>query len=180
MIKHPIDIEILRRLISYDPETGDLKWLERPIEFCPSYGEWRRWNSRFSGKLALTPCDTKGYRRGRILGKSYAAQRVCWALSKGEWPKFEIDHIDRCKTNNRLSNLRDVSASVNCKNQNIRRNNTSGTTGVVFHKRTSKWHAGIQDRGKKKFLGGFDRLEDAIAARRLAEKNASAYTKVVA
>ncbi len=47
-----IPVEDLKTLISYDPETGALTWRERKRELFPSEGYWRRWNTRFAGKLA--------------------------------------------------------------------------------------------------------------------------------
>jgi predicted nucleotidyltransferase len=50
----------------------------------------------------------------------------------------------------------------------LKKNNTSGHTGVYFHKSSKKWRAvGI---GKKRpTLGNFVRIEDAIEARRREE-----------
>jgi DNA-binding transcriptional MerR regulator len=50
------------------------------------------------------------------------------------------------------------------------KNNTSGHTGVSFIKRRKKWEAAIYLRGKTIHLGIFDRIEDAIQARKKAEK----------
>ena len=49
-------------------------------------------------------------------------------------------------------------------------NNTSGVRGVYPLKRTGKWAAQIQFKGKKKFLGSFDTIEEAAAARKKAEE----------
>lgn len=45
----------------------------------------------------------------------------------------------------------------------------SGHVGVVWHKRKGKWMAYIGRAGKQKYLGVFDKVEDAIAAREKAE-----------
>jgi hypothetical protein len=42
--------------------------------------------------------------------------------------------------------------------------NKSGFTGV-HQRRDGRWHANLMTNGVKKYLGGFDRIEDAIAAR---------------
>lgn len=47
--------------------------------------------------------------------------------------------------------------------QKLRRNNTSGHTGVS--KRRGKWYAYITFRGKMKTLGTFDTYEEAVVAR---------------
>lgn len=48
-------------------------------------------------------------------------------------------------------------------------NNTSGCTGVYFVKQTKKWKAEIIRNKKYKSLGCFDKLEDAIKARKNEE-----------
>ena len=51
------------------------------------------------------------------------------------------------------------------------KNNTSGTRGVYYNKKSQKWHASICFKRKRIFLGSFFKKEDAIAARKEAEKN---------
>ena len=43
--------------------------------------------------------------------------RAVWALVHGSWPKYQIDHIDRDPSNNRIENLRDVPGGVNQMNR---------------------------------------------------------------
>ena len=47
---------------------------------------------------------------------------------------------------------------------------TSGHAGVNFNKASGKWYASIQRGGKQQHLGTFTDIEDAIAARKKAEK----------
>lgn len=49
-------------------------------------------------------------------------------------------------------------------------NNTSGTKGVYYNKRSKKWIAQIVFKGHSYFLGGHEKKEDAIKARKTAEK----------
>src|SRR5690554_1087243 len=62
--------------------------------------------------------------------------------------KEHIDHINRNKTDNRISNLRlDVQgkgAGINQINQELRKDNTSGYKGVVFRKRTGRWESKVR------------------------------------
>lgn len=169
MPKSPICIETLRRLIEYDPTTGILTWLQRPEDLCKSPRECRRWNSRFSGKPALTATDTKGYMRGTIMGRGYPAHHVAWALTYGEWPAHQVDHIDRDKTNNRLRNFRSATNAQNCRNRGARKDSKTGVAGVSFHKGTQKWCARIMVDGKRKHIGVFASIDDAIAARNSAQ-----------
>ena len=80
-----------------------------------------------------------------------------------------VDHINRNRVDNRKSNLRICTNQQNSVNVNVSRNNTSGTTGVNYDKRSSKWQAYININGERKHLGYYDSKEDAIAARRQAE-----------
>lgn len=53
----------------------------------------------------------------------------------------------------------------------------SGHVGVAWHKGHQKWVAYITVNGKQKYLGNFDRLEDAISAREMAESKFPATKK---
>lgn len=77
----------------------------------------------------------------------------------------EIDHIDRDPSNNRLSNLRAATRSQNARNKKIGRANTSGATGVTWHKRIGKWQAQIEMERKSIYLGVYSDLSDAVSAR---------------
>lgn len=51
-----------------------------------------------------------------------------------------------------------------------RKTNTSGCTGVVYRKDNNKWRATITVSGKVKNLGSFLTKEEAMKARKEAEK----------
>ena len=80
-----------------------------------------------------------------------------------------LDHIDRDKLNNHISNLRYATASENNQNKSMQSNNTSGVIGISFYKKTNKWKARIQINGVEKHLGFFNNKDDAITARTNAE-----------
>jgi hypothetical protein len=165
--------EIIRELLDYDPETGELYWRERNKKWFENARIWKSWNGRYAGKPAFTTVKDGRYRHGSILGKSLRGHRVAWAHHHGEWPKFQLDHIEHARgraIDNRIANLRDVSALVNMKNQRKSSRNSSGVTGVQWFPRTKKWMVSIFANGKRIHLGYFHSKEDAIAARRDAEK----------
>ena len=78
-----------------------------------------------------------------------------------------VDHIDNNRLNNNIANLRFATNTENNQNASIRKDNTSGHKGISFDKKKNKWHAYIQIDGNKKHLGYFDKIEEAINARKL-------------
>lgn len=91
-------------------------------------------------------------------------------LATGAWPKGNIDHINGVKTDNSLGNLRDVSTSENARNAKRAVTNTSGVTGVCWDAGAGKWRASIKLNNKLKYLGVFEDLQAASAARAEANK----------
>lgn len=164
-----VDIDVLRKLLSYNPETGVLTWRERPREFFSDDHGHYSWNKRFAQKRAGS-INGNGYDQVQILGKNYTSHRVAWAIFYGSWPKGQIDHINRDRLDNRIKNLRDVTHAENMKNKKIRSDNLSGVTGVTFNDRNKKWRAVIRSSKCSRHLGYFTDINDAIAARKAAEK----------
>lgn len=80
------------------------------------------------------------------------------------------DHINGNKMDDRKDNLRDATHSQNNMNKGIQKNNTSGTTGVVFDKRRNKWCAQIKINKKNIRLGYYIDKNNAIKARKEAEE----------
>lgn len=147
----------IKAIISYNGETGDLVWKDRP-ELRPCS------RARLVGQPALTNVGACGYRRGRVMGVSYLAHVIAWAVFYGDWPKSEIDHINTIKTDNRITNLRLATRGENNRNKGARRDSSVGLKGVTFHPQTGKWRARISSFGRTKSLGLFLSPEDAHAA----------------
>jgi len=156
-----IEPERLHDFLRY--EDGKLYWLHRP-EAMP------RWNTRYAGMQAFT-ADKDGYKTGAIQNKSYLAHRVIWAMHYGRWPEGQVDHKNGKRSDNRIGNLREASSFQNSQNTKRRVDNTSGTAGVCFFKARKQWTARICCNGKKHHLGYFSSYEEAVEARREAEKN---------
>jgi len=75
-----------------------------------------------------------------------------------------VDHIDRDKRNNSISNLRWGSYAQNAANRPSKPNSSSKYKGVYFRKDTNKWEARIQMDWDAKYLGCFKtEIEAAIA-----------------
>ena len=135
--------------ISFDFEKGTAVWKSRSDIHKGA-------NSRLSGTDAFTGLNASGYRHGRINQKSYSLHRLIWCAYYGDWPEYEIDHIDGDKKNNSIHNLRIATPSQNRMNRGKQKNNTSGHKGVYLNKRTGKWYAEIRFSGNKKYLGQSD------------------------
>ena len=140
----------VKKLFIYDEETGKL---------------FKRFSCRKE-----TGSWMNGYRMVGIKYKSYLVHRIIWLYNYGEFPNGDIDHIDSCRWNNRLNNLRIVSHVENAINIPKRSHNTSGITGVSFHIASNKWQAQISYKKKRISLGIFSLFKDAVIARYNAEK----------
>lgn len=81
-----------------------------------------------------------------------------------------IDHKMHNKKDNRKSQLRICTTQKNNMNRSVSKNNTSGVTGVGWHKKNNKWEAKIKINKKLLYLGQFDKFEDAVKARKKAEE----------
>lgn len=165
--------EILSELLQLDAETGKLFWLPRSESHFVDGGHSAKhrcanWNSQHAFKEAFYTKNLHGYRQGYIFGALFSAARVVFALSNGRWPSHHIDHINGIKDDDRPVNLRDVPRQENMRNRAVSSNSATGTHGVSMH--LGKYDAYITDGGKKKHVGRFDELADAIAARKCAEE----------
>lgn len=112
--------------------------------------------------------DKHGYAISNINRKRCAFHRLVMNAPKEK----EVDHIFQVSKgvcDNRKKNLRLCTHQENMENNSFYKNNTSGYTGVVYDKSKNKWIATISIKGRNKHLGLFDKIEDAIEARKLGE-----------
>ena len=152
--------DYLLELFLYDENNGNLIWKNRKNKLPV-------WNKSWAGKVAGSVSNS-GYINVGIDGKLYRAHRIIWKMVNGNDPE-SIDHINGDVSDNRISNLRDVSHKENHKNRFIYKTNKSGTTGVVFNSRINKWVARIGVDGDYIYLGIFKEYKDAVKARLDAE-----------
>jgi hypothetical protein len=153
------DFQHLRDSFTYYPETGTL--------------------IRNSNGKPMTGLDAYGYVQLGYRKKMYKAHRLIWAIVHGEFPCGHIDHINGNRSDNRISNLRVVTHQENGHNQQkMNKRNTSGYAGVCWHKRLSKWQAGICVDNSYLYLGVFPSAEEAhasyLAAKRIYHPTAPA------
>ena len=151
-----ITADELRSILHYDPLTG--VFTHRESAGC-----------RLAGSVAGF-LDSKGYMQVGVLKRQYSAHRLAWLYIYGTWPKNQIDHINRNRSDNRIANLRDVTNQQNMCNAGDFSTNSSGRKGVYWDKRDSRWRACIVNKGRYLSLGYFGTQAEAVAARVAAEK----------
>lgn len=173
--RNTLPIDVLRELISYDPETGALTWLPRePKHFTGEHrmspkGRAAQWNGQFAGKPAITTRSATGYRKGTIFCRHFFAHRIAFALHHGFWPE-EIDHINGDKADNRACNLRQATPSQNNRNRALPSTNKSGRIGVHYYQLGDCWRAHAKVGGRQVHLGSFQTRQAAVAAREKFER----------
>lgn len=148
----------LKTVLSYDPITG-------------VFTRRKPWGSKTIGDMPGS-ISSHGYRQIGVFKSTYAAHLLAWLYVYDEWPTKIIDHINRDKLDNAISNLRLSDYSANAHNTNLRKTNNSGIKGVCFNKNyvSKPWVAYIMLNGKRTHLGMFSSLDEAAEARRKAEQ----------
>jgi hypothetical protein len=151
--------EELKRLFSYDPETG-------VITSNIARGPW--------GKIpagSIIECSRFYHPDGRpkycqldIGGEKFYFHRIIWKWMTGEDPPNTVDHDDRDICNNKWNNLRLATTVENAYNRVKQKNNTSGYKGVYFDKYRGLYGSKITVNKKIINLGRFITAEDAFTA----------------
>lgn len=137
----------LHELLDYAPQTGTFVWrVSRGVNQC---------KGKTAGCLGRS-----GYIQVCLDGQQYRAHRLAWLHVHGRWPDGPLDHIDGCRSNNAIANLRECSVSENAHNTNPQRK----LLGVSWHKQNQCWYARIAVRGQRRHLGYFETAEEACAA----------------
>lgn len=140
------------------------------IDYCPETGIFRNKMKRPGiavGKILGTKLNN-GYIHLTVKGPKFLAHRLAWFYVYKKWPSCYIDHIDRCRDNNAISNLREANEYENVHNIKMFSTNTSGYTGV--RKMGNRWQARIYYNKENIYLGCYDTAEEASAARETYKK----------
>lgn len=128
----------LKEAVFYDPATGVMTKLKTGKS---------DWCKQFHGHNLVV-----------IDGVTYKLHRLAWLYMTGSWPVNHIDHIDGDPTNNKWSNLRDVTRSQNLRNQHRSKRDDCGV-----YRQKNRWVVVIRQHGKTNFHGSFINKADAIA-----------------
>lgn len=143
----------LREVLDYDPLTGEFSWRDRL-----GSGGHNRQKDRDAGSVRAD-----GYRYIFIDYVAYVAARLAFFWMMGRWPRGQMDHKNRDRSDDRWSNLREATPTQNQGNK-INRNNALGLKGVCWEASRHKFKAYIEVAGRSVNLGRFDTAEEAQAA----------------
>jgi hypothetical protein len=146
-ITHNLTQYELKEYLSYDPLTGKFTWLKDRTGGIKTGDN--------AGHLG-----NDGYISIQLFKKRHKAHRLAWLYMTGNWPSDLLDHIDRNKSNNIFTNLREANISQNTANAKSK-NSKYGMKNIQWHKKHNKWIANIRINGKLRHLGYFDDVEEA-------------------
>jgi hypothetical protein len=137
-----------KEILDYDPATGIFRWRIAPPRRPFLLGERAG---------CLKPA---GYRYIKIAQRNYPEHRLAWWHVYGAIPNgMELDHINGDPGDNRITNLRVVTKSVNLASRVVSPNRT-GFRGVSLHQQTGLYRARIG----RSTLGYFETPEAASKA----------------
>lgn len=137
-------------MIKSIPQNQDYGVDENGVPYSIRYSKKLKGSVNSGGYLQL-------YTYNDAKPKAYLVHRLVWNAFVGEIPAgFELDHIDRDRTNNSLSNLRLVTRQQNRFN--------SAAKGCTYNKISKSWMAYIITGAIRKHLGYFKTEAEAHTA----------------
>jgi len=145
-------VQQLNDRFTYNPESGDLVWK----------------NGRRKGRVAGSTVSG-GYKAVNLDGRSILVHRLVWKMFKGTDPE-QIDHINGVRVDNKIGNLRSVTAKQQARNRKKCSRNTSGVMGVSWIASRSLWEVRIHAEDGMQWLGHFKCKLEAVAERLRAER----------
>ncbi len=135
-----LTVQRLREVLDYDPVTGAFRWRI----------DGSRAGNLGGGRDGL-------YWQVHVDNKRYYGHRLAWFYVYGKWPSRGLDHKDRNKQNNAISNLREATAPQNGANAGVDRRNELGIKCVRAHKNSQ----GFSVRVAGDYIGSFRTVEEA-------------------
>lgn len=130
--------------LKYDSESGVFTWIYKNKTHPDLYGKQ-------AGSLR------DGYVIIKLNGEAFRAHRIAWFMHFNEQPNL-IDHINGIKNDNRICNLRNVSANENAKNHGRKLNGSLLPCGVRMLN-SGKFSARITVNKQVHYLGSYDSPE---------------------
>ena len=161
--------ERLKELLNYNPDTGVFTWIKDRGHTVKA--------GDLAGCVITFPHNNKSYAHIRVDRVLYRSHRLAWVYVYGcVDDKYQMDHINNDSLDNRIVNLRPVTAQDNCMNKGKYKNNTSGVTGV-YSQSSGSWWAEISYKNTTYYLGTFKTIEEAAYARQ-KKKDSFGFTEL--
>jgi hypothetical protein len=133
----------LKELMTYDADTGVFTRIKSVSR---------------AGKRVSEKPNSDGYLHFCIDYKLYLQHRAAWLYVYGKFPEGHLDHINRVKTDNRLSNLRVVTDFENSQNTPPAKNSLYPNVHWVTQK--NSFRVRVKSAGKE-HVRFFKLFEDA-------------------
>lgn len=124
----------LKEWFIYDTTTGNLLWRKRRFKSSVKIGD------------AIGSRRKDGYVVCRVQGESYYLHRLVY-LFHNNVEVYHLDHINGCKYDNRIENLREVTEHENVANARRSSNNTTGIKGVSLDKKSGLYVSQVFYKG---------------------------------
>lgn len=151
-----IDMDMMRKYITYNQDTGEFTWI------------YHHRNKGLVGTTVGHPDVGTGYTNIFVNGCRVLAHRLAWMWLYGKVP-YLIDHINGIRTDNRISNLREVDYLGNA--QNKKKHREGNAVGAYWFAQHNKWTASHRAGGKDHYLGLFETEQEAREAYAYAVAN---------
>ena len=142
--------------------------LKELFEYKGGHLFWK--TPKIASKAGLPAGCEKTYRWIKINKKMYLEHRLVWMYHYGMFPEKQLDHINRVKTDNRIENLREATASQNRYNTPSKQTTQSKKKNITFHKKSGKWQVNIWFNKKLKHLGLYKHIDIAETIAKLARQ----------
>lgn len=144
-------LKIIKEDFEYDSETGDLwrfnynlnKWTKVVIRLYYNASQ-NRWGV---GQVSIC-------RNGNIVAQ-LRPHNICWFLYYKEWPDREVDHEDIDQTNNKITNLKLATPSLQKINQSHRTRTYLPGVFPQYYRLKIYFYSAIKYKGKRYHLGTF-------------------------
>src|ERR1700678_3633727 len=160
----------------FNPEFAWTKFIDDTFAFIPGYPDYKinkegiilniKTNKYLFGNVSNYKRVSLSNNNGRYRELIHRLLALTFIPNPDNKPI--VDHIDRNKLNNDLSNLRWCSQIENSHNRHKRNNTSSKYKGVGWHKQDKKWIVRIRKDNKCIYLGFFD--DEVMAAKKYNEK----------
>lgn len=135
----------LREVLHYDPQTGIFTFVK----------------GRRKGKIAGAQHDARGLLKVSIDNRRYLLHRLAWLWMTGALPRWNVEHINGDRSDNRWANLRQGERDLKLEHRAPLREPT-GIKGVWQIE--DRFEAMVEIAGVTMNLGGFATAEEAAGA----------------